>query len=151
MDTTHRTNLQRTLRHLAESYAATMGLMERTFALLCQDLSTDAPGTPLPSAPQNRLRPIVDQDTFTVTFRGRTCFLGNTLPFRLFARLAVRPNVCVARAALLAEVWQGTRSDSSVRSTVKILRRRLRSAGLTVLADAIDGSVSGHYRLRLSQ
>jgi hypothetical protein len=83
------------------------------------------------------------------TSGGKTCFLGNTRPFRFLARLAQRPNAYIPYEDLLSDVWQGLLSDSAVRSVAKALRQRLRQAGLGDLADAIDGTVAGHYTLRL--
>jgi DNA-binding winged helix-turn-helix (wHTH) protein len=85
----------------------------------------------------------------SVTFQGKDCFLGNTLPFKFLSHLARRPNAYVSYEDLLADVWRGVRSDSAVRSVVKALRARLRRAGLDGLADAIDGTVAGHYALKL--
>lgn len=92
----------------------------------------------------------VDRSRLTVTFRGKSCFLGNTLPFRFLERLAEKPNTFVPHEELLTDVWEGNRSDAAVRSVVKTLRRKLRDAGLTEVADAIDGTTSGHYTLKLS-
>jgi DNA-binding winged helix-turn-helix (wHTH) protein len=93
---------------------------------------------------------VIEVDKFTVTYRRKSCFLGNTLPFRFLSRLAQRPNTFISHETLLSDVWDGNRTDSSIRSIVKTLRRKLRQAGLTDLADAIDGSVPGHYSLKLS-
>ena len=83
---------------------------------------------------------------------GRTCFLGNSLHFRLLGRLAQRPNSYFSYEDLFARVWDGgVRSDDAVRSVVKRLRRALRRAGLGDLAKAIDGSVPGHYALKLGR
>lgn len=154
MDADRRESLRRSLRSLAESYAATMALMEETYALLSDELALDPldyfarwAGT---AQHQAERRPVVAEARLTVTFGGRTCFLGNTLPFRLLARLARRPNCYVTHEDLLADVWErGVRSDAAVRSVVKTLRQKLRRAGLGELADAIDGSAPGRYALRL--
>jgi DNA-binding response OmpR family regulator len=155
MEPRRREQIQRSLRSLAESYRATMGLMEQTLALLCEELSLD----PLTyfqtrslSEPAQASQPglLVDPSVLSVTFRGKVCFLGNTLPFKFLRRLAQRPNTYVTYEDLLAEVWQGVRSDEAVRSVAKTLRNRLRRAGLADLAAAIDGTVPGHYALRLS-
>jgi hypothetical protein len=50
---------------------------------------------------------------------------------------------------LLDDVWHCKRTKSAVKSVVKSLRIKLRVAGLTELAQAIDGSVYGHYALKL--
>jgi DNA-binding response OmpR family regulator len=53
----------------------------------------------------------------------------------------------VSHEQLQEEVWDAVRSRSAVRSVVKVLRAKLRKAGMTGLADAIDGHVAGHYAL----
>jgi len=131
--------------------------MEQTLVLLGDELTLD-PLTyfrtrvrahePSP-APQPL---VIDPAQRTVQFRGRTCFLGGRLPFRLLSRLARRPNTFVSHEDLLDDVWEGAvRSDDAVRSAVKALRQRLRKAGLGDLADAIDGTVPGHYALRIDR
>lgn len=157
METQRRSQIQRSLRSLADSYKLTMELMEQTLALLCEELALD-PLTyfrtrPVPPDALARDREfVIDPNVLTVTFRGQACFLGNTLCFRFISRLAQRPNAYVTYEDLLAEVWQGAvRSDEAVRSVVKTLRNKLRHAGLADLASAIDGTVSGHYALKLAQ
>jgi DNA-binding winged helix-turn-helix (wHTH) protein len=83
---------------------------------------------------------IVDAGARTITFRGRTCRLGNTLVFRLMERLARRPNHFVTFDRLIRDVWdQQARSDEAIRSVMKELRRRLRKSRMTKLASAIRG------------
>ena len=83
---------------------------------------------------------IVDQASRTVTFRGTSCCLGNTLMFRLIERLARRPNTFVSFDRLIRDVWDGdAKSDEAIRSVVKELRARLRKSGLRRLASAIAG------------
>jgi DNA-binding response OmpR family regulator len=129
-----------------------MNLLEQTLTLLCEELSLD----PLtyfrtqPAAPGGYPGLVADPRELVVRFGGKTCFLGNTLPFRLLARLAQRPNRYFTYEELLADVWEGDcRSDASVRSVVKVLRRKLREAGMGQLADAIDGTERGHYALKV--
>jgi len=85
----------------------------------------------------------------SVIFQGRSCFLGNTLPFRLLERLLRRPNQYVSHYQLQEGVWDGEPSPESIRSVVKELRRKLRCAGMDDLAKAISGRVAKHYRLNL--
>ena len=94
-------------------------------------------------------RPVVDRTTFTVSWRGRTCRLGNTLLFWLFYRLARSTNCYVAHVDLLDDVWHGAREASTIRGVVKRLRDQLTAAGMEGLASAIDGSVSGYYGLMI--
>ena len=86
---------------------------------------------------------------FTVTLGGRTCRLGNTIPFRFLARLADSPGRYVSHEQLIEDVWDGHGSDDALRSVVKHLRRRLREAGLDDLAAAINGLTPGYFALRL--
>ena len=92
-------------------------------------------------------RPVVDSSTFTVSWRGRTCRLGNTLLFWLLHRLSLSTNCYIAHVELLDDVWHGSRESSTIRGVVKRLRDQLISAGMQSLADSIDGSVSGYYGL----
>lgn len=94
-------------------------------------------------------RPKADVATFSVEWHGRSCFLGNTLLFWLFDRLAQSPNCYVSNVDLLDDVWRGEREDSTIRGVAKRLRDRLCAAGMTDLAAAIDGSVPGYYGLML--
>ncbi len=144
--------LRRSLQSLAESYAATMRLLQEAYALLTEEASADLPG---PAQPPPRRHPdgpglVVDEAHLTVAYRGRSCYLGSSLPFRLLARLARQPNRYFTHDELLAEVWDGDRSPDAIRSVVKTLRQKLRQQGLGDLAAAIDGSASGRYALRLS-
>lgn len=149
-----RERLQCSLRTLAEYQTATMRLFEETFSLICEEQAME----PLEyfrnffhsatATPQEEL--FVDQSHLSVTFRGKTCFLGSSLPFRFLAHLAQRPNNYVTYTDLLEGVWLGCkRSDAAVRSTAKVLRKKLRRAGLADLAGAIDGSEPGHFALKL--
>ena len=155
MNADRRDSIRDSLRQLAEAHAATMQVMERTYALLCEELALDPaecrrpPATPDP--PTGLRQPVIDRSRFAVTFGGRTCRLGNTIAFRFVARLAESPDRYVPHEQLLDDVWDGHGSDDALRSVVKHLRRRLREAGLGDLADAIDGLTPGHFALRLAR
>ena len=99
----------------------------------------------------DRSMPRMDHSTFSVRHEGGICFLGNTLPFRLLARLLRRPNSYVSHQILLDEIWEGIRSPEAVRSVVKTLRSKLRDAGLVTLSNSIDGKTRGHYAVFLSE
>ncbi len=92
--------------------------------------------------------PRADRDTLSIVWRGKSCFLGNTLLFRLFERLAKSPNRYVSHADLLDDVWGADRHASTIRGVAKRLRDRLREQGMGTVADAIDGSVTGYYGLK---
>lgn len=154
MDTHRLEQLRRSLRTLVDNYRATIDLMEGTLALLSDALTLDpltyfqTRTSPQAAAPVPQPR-LVDPATFAVNFRGKVCFLGNGLPFKFLTRLAQRPNAYVAYEDLLAEVWDRNVSDAAIRSVVKVLRQKLRRAGLADFADAIDGTASGYYALKL--
>lgn len=134
MNTDRRDSIRASLRCLAEAHAATMEVMERTYALLCAEFALDPqeclrrPAAPEP--PTDHPHPVIDRSRFTVSFRGHSCRLGNTIPFRFLARLAQTPELYVIHQALIDDLWDGVCSDDALRSVVKHLRRRLRAAGL---------------------
>ena len=137
--------IQESLRCLAASHAATVAQIEETMAVLALalDLDQSDEGTEFTN------RPVADKTTFCITWRGRDCFLGNTLLFWLFERLARSTNRFVPHIDLLDDVWQGDRQSSTIRGVAKRLRDRLVAADMSDLAEAIDGSVSGYYGLIL--
>ena len=155
MNFSKREKIQRILRNLAESHAATMELMEETLKLLNEELALDAIDfwksriTPARRQASKRL-PSVDSDMLQIHFRGKTCSLGNTLPFRFLQQLLRCPNKYFTYEELLQEVWDGRRSDAAIRSVVKRLRRHLNREGMSELANAIDGSRSGRYALLIN-
>lgn len=94
------------------------------------------------------LAELVDDSRFAVRWNGNECRLGSTVLFRLFVRLARSANHYISIERLLEEVWDGSRSETTVRSAVRNLRRKLEAAGMAELADAIKGQ-PGHYALLL--
>jgi len=157
METCRRAQIQQSLRSLADSYKVMMELMERTFDLLCEvqelDPLTYLRTRSVPASIQiGKHAFAIDPAVLSIKYRGKICFLGDTLCFKLITYLARRPNAYFTYESLLTEVWDGAvRSDDAVRSVVKILRSKLRQAGLADLADAIDGTVRRHYALKLAR
>jgi DNA-binding response OmpR family regulator len=152
MDLDKQEQIRQVLQRLAASYAATMKLMELALALMEEEFSFEQQtpfqfGTRIKHQRSSRLE--IDRSTLSVNYRGRPCFLGNTLMFRLIEQLAKRPNKYLPYEDLLADVWQCDRSDGAIRSVVKRLPGSLRGHGMEHIAQAIDGSVPGHYALRL--
>jgi len=93
--------------------------------------------------------PIVDGAAMTVTWAGRSCLLGNTVPFHLMDRLARRPNQYVTFDRLIRDVWAGNiRSDDTIRSSIRNLKTRLVVAGMEQLASFLRGE-RRHYGLFL--
>lgn len=135
--------IQESLRALAATHAATVAQIEVTMKVLLQALELDDAST------ESQQRPIADEETFTVAWHGRTCFLGNTLLFWLFHRLARSANRYVPHVDLMDDVWHGDRETSTIRGVAKRLRDRLAEEGMEDLAAAIDGSVAGYYGLMI--
>lgn len=132
-------HIHQTLRRLVTSHAAAVADIEATLALLVSELGIEGfdsvrgeqdPTLQKPVHAFELDRPIADRATFTVNWRGRTCFLGNTLLFRLLERLLRSPNQYVAHVDLLDEVWDGQREASTIRGVAKRLRDRLASDGM---------------------
>jgi DNA-binding response OmpR family regulator len=113
-----------------------------SYVLEIQERSEGAGGS-------GRHRPRVDRETLSIKWKNRSCFLGNTLLFLFFERLARSPNRYVSYQDLLEEVWGGDRKESTIRGVAKRLRDRLQESEMSQLAQAIDGSVTGHYGLKL--
>ena len=146
--------IQESLRHLAATHAAAVAEIERTMQVLAIAMETEPwlgeyPATAAKTSAR-RDGPAADRPTLSAVWRGRSCFLGNTLLFRFFERLARTPNHYVTYAALLDDVWEGdVRSKATIRGVAKRLRDRLCAGGMSDLAQAVNGSEAGHYGLIL--
>ena len=103
----------------------------------------------VPGPSDSMERPLLDESTLSVIWKGKTLHLGNTLAFRLLERLDRAPNQYVTHLDLLRDVWEDELlSTASIRSLVRELRRKLSNGGLSELAAAIRGQ-NGHYVLSL--
>lgn len=98
---------------------------------------------------KQELAPRADRETLSIVWKNKSCFLGNTLLFLFFERLALSPNRYVSHVDLLEDVWGGEREPSTIRGVAKRLRDRLQKEGMGQLAEAIDGNVRGYYGLKL--
>ena len=102
-----------------------------------------------PKLAHHRQRPLLDESTLSVIWKGKTLHLGHTLAFRLLARLARRPNQYVTHLDLLRDVWDDDDlATATIRSQVRELRRKLCRGGMTDLATAISGH-NGRYILKV--
>jgi DNA-binding response OmpR family regulator len=153
MDSYRRHQIQENLRRIAATHVAAMRALEETSAMLDAEFAVAVASNQRQiSASQSKSaanRPFVSRPLLSVMYRGKSCFLGNTLPLRLIERLLRAPNQYVSHQQLQEDVWNGVRSRAAVRSVVKELRAKLRTAGMAKLAEAIDGHVAGHYALFL--
>lgn len=157
VDIQKKRQIQITLRQLAEAHAKTVATcLADALQVLgalpnIADLAADEqPRTSRQIADSSSSR-LIDQPMLSVVYRGKRCFLGNTLPFRLIERLASQPNRYFSNDQLLEEVWHDLVSKEAIRSVVKVLRAKLRQAGMNAIAAVIDGTVRGHYALMLDR
>jgi hypothetical protein len=95
--------------------------------------------------------PHADGNTFCVLWRNRSCHLGHTQSFFLFAKMVHRCNHFISYDHLLRDVWRGeSRSYDTVRSAVRELKDKLRHGKMHGLARAIRGQ-GRHYGLILGR
>lgn len=109
--------------------------------------SVDEPGRSTAST-SDRPELLIDPETFSVSYRGVPCELGNIKEFHLLKRLSRRPGIYVSVSMLIDDVWKDENTDKgTVQKTVSNLRQKLNEAKLTGVK--IDGKQKGHYRLLL--
>lgn len=154
MDSHYQVHIRENLKRLITAHASSIAVCEEMLAVLQAELDAASapPGNSIFAQSSKRTGdgPFVDRTLLSVTYRGQSCFLGNTLALRLLERLLHRPNQYVSYEQLQDDVWNAVRSPSAIRSVVKDLRSKLKLAGMRVLAEAIDGQAAGHYRLSLN-
>jgi DNA-binding response OmpR family regulator len=145
-----RTNVERAMRLLEQAlamHARTEGLIKDAASLLQSGLLKGTNGQS--NGRMTRSFPYVDHATLSVRWHGSNCGLGATILLRLFERLCRRPNCFVCHENLLQDVWQGARkSENTIRSTVRRLKRSLEGAGMAELARGIRCK-GGRYALML--
>ena len=113
------------------------------------DGNSHAVARSFPGLKPNGQRPLLDDSTLCVIWKGRSLRLGHTMAFRVLERLSRRPNQFVTHHDLLQDVWEDDLLElATIRSTVRHLRRRLRDGGMEELATAIRGH-NGRYILEL--
>lgn len=152
MDSDRREQIRLTLQRMAETQAAMVDTLVQAQKLIEEEFLLDPvtyfQRTKAKTEARSKLQ--IEPRLLSVTFRGKTCFLGNNYPFHVLRHLAQKQNTYVTRQELFDAIWGGERSEEALRSTVKVLRKQLREAGLADLAKAIDGTEKGHYALKLS-
>jgi hypothetical protein len=100
------------------------------------------------SAASRRLL-VLDTESFEASLGEKSCFLGNTIEFRLLDRLNRRPGRYVSIGTLRQDVWDDPETEKyTIQRTISNLRRRLRDSSLDNLI-VIDGEQKDHYRLVL--
>lgn len=93
---------------------------------------------------------IINLDRFTVTYKGKDCFLGNTILFGLFMRLAARPGYLVAFNKLIDDVWKDDQTEiTTVGRTIRLLRDKLKTSEVTGIVIENLKSTKLHASLKL--
>jgi len=100
---------------------------------------------PSPAPVSNKL--VMSRDTFTASYRGKTCELGFTKEFELLERLNQTPGIYIPVARLIDDVWKDDNTEKgTVQTTVKHLRRKIKKLnGIEI------GSIKDHYKLILTE
>ena len=94
-------------------------------------------------------RPVLNESTKRVDWKGKSAHLGHTLYFQILERIARRPNQYVTHQDLMRDVWENEELGvSTLRSVVRHLRQKLRDEDMHELARAIRGH-NGRYILDL--
>lgn len=90
----------------------------------------------------------IDEQTFSVSYQGHQCNLGNSMEFKLLARLYQSKGKYVMYDTLRASVWENEFTEKNAIQRVKSnLVRALSDSGIDVIQ--IDGSQRNCYKLTL--
>ena len=136
---------------MATTHASFVVRMEQLIDMLHEALESENSANSSRSilrANQIPIGPIVNHQTYSIDWRGKSCPLKNTLLFWFFERLSRSPNRYVSHLDLLDDVWRAERTSATIRGVAKRLRDRLTAAGMEELASAINGEVAGYYCLK---
>ena len=97
--------------------------------------------------PRNELE--IDENTFTVTFDGHSCHLGNKNIFKILQHLNKHIATNVPVKELKTAVW-GQRKvlDSTLQRTISDLRNKLKEDGVKI---TIQAKIKGHYSMTLNK
>jgi 7-cyano-7-deazaguanine synthase in queuosine biosynthesis len=91
---------------------------------------------------------VLDEGSFSASFRGKSCFLGKTLEFHLLVRLNASPGRFVTYSQLSQDVWgEKGAGNNAIQRVAGNLRRIFRDSGFNGIE--IDGTQRGNYRLVL--
>ena len=152
MQNSKRANIRKALASLAATHEIVVRQMEHMIDLLNHVLEAEE-SLEFESGDTNSKsktnKPFANRKTLSIEWAGKSCFLGNTLLFWFFDRIARTPNQYVSHLDLLEDVWGGERKEATIRGVAKRLRDRLNECGMEFLALSIDGSESGYYGLIL--
>jgi len=92
---------------------------------------------------------VIDKDQFTVAYRDKKCFLGNTILFYLAERLGRTPGKWFSFGELKDDVWDVHTVDSTVGRTLRRLRQAMKEAGVIGIAIDTPRNMAKYARLRI--
>ena len=149
MDNLQNVELRRAIVQLSESCRLVLRLLDQT----ADQGPPSTERSPKSASSDNYSPPylVIEDQLFTIRYRGKPCFLGNSLGYRLILKLLESRGRYVSHEELLESIWCGKRSVSAIKSVISDLRHKLMESGLTELARALDGTLKGHYRLRINR
>ena len=138
--------IRQLLSHIADCLEAIVIRMRGTIKK--SDLAAELTNLLAELRGQNDNGLAIDHGTFSVHYKGKTCYLGNSFAFRLIERLNMNPGIFIHLDTLKQDVW-GTKNinDEALQKQASILRCKLKSSGIEDVM--IDGSQHLHYRLIL--
>jgi hypothetical protein len=141
-------NLEMARLAIANLRATVRGHLEAWQQAAYQDDDEPAEPHTTPNNPSSSNKLVVDRSTFTVTYKDKSCFLGNKRAFWLLERCQHARGTFLSIKTLIDDVWKGKEvSDEAVQRQISTLRTTLKTAGI----DGIDFEVQGDtYRLILA-
>jgi hypothetical protein len=99
-------------------------------------------------ASQEQEWPVVDPESFSISWNGRICILKNTKPFRVYQYLDKHRGQHRNHEAIFQAAWDGADPDQGpLYQAVLRLNKALAVARIDCVC--IDGTTKGHYRLCL--
>jgi hypothetical protein len=91
----------------------------------------------------------INENTFTVTFDGHSCHLGNKNIFKILQHLNKHIATNVPVKELKTAVWGQLRiQDNTLQKTISDLRNKLKEDGVKI---TIQSNIKGHYSLTLNE
>ena len=141
--------IREVLKSLAYTHSLVVEQMESMICVLTKLLEVDELNAIARRDRRRKGWPVANRDTLSIEWEEKSCFLGNTLLFWFFERIARTPNRYVSHQQLLDDVWGGNRQPTTIRGVVKRLRDKLDEVGMHDLATRIDGSENGYYGLMM--
>ena len=99
--------IREVLKSLAYTHSLVVEQMESMICVLTKLLEVDELNAIARRDRRRKGWPVANRDTLSIEWEGNSCFLGNTLLFWFFERIARTPTRYVSHQQLLDDVWGG--------------------------------------------